>query len=304
VTPRSSIIAVAGVQVGHWTGAGTGVTVVLLPPETVASGEIGGGAPASRETALLDPSRTVAHADAICFSGGSAFGLAAADGVMSYLAEHGRGFPTRGGPVPIVPTASIYDLVEAGGDRPDAAAGRAAAEAASRGEELETGRVGAARGATIGKWRGAEHAVPGGLGSAATRVGDATVGALAIVNAIGDVIGADGRVVAGSTAPADADPFPEVAPFEAGGNTTLVLVATDATFTKAECHLLAQSGHHGLARAIHPSHTRYDGDLVVAVATGTVDGQLDRVRVAATDVVATAVRDAVTAREADPGRGP
>lgn len=292
-----SILAVSGVQVGHWTGRGTGTTVVLLPPETIGSGEVRGGAPATREIELLDPARLVGHVDAVVFSGGSAFGLAAADGVVAFLAEQGRGFPTRGGPVPIVCAASIYDLVEAGAERPDAGAGRAAAEAAARGEAFETGRVGAARGATVGKWRGPDHAVPGGLGTAAARVGDATVGALAVVNAIGDVVGVDGQPIAGSTAPPDVEPFPDLAPFEAGGDTTLVVVATDAVCTKGECHLLAQSGHDGLARSIHPSHTRHDGDLVIALATGAVEANLDRLRVAVTDVVAAAVRHAV-----DPGK--
>ena len=294
------ITDVGGITVGHWTGKGTGVTVVLCPPETTASGEVRGGAPATREIALLEPGRSVEHVDAVVFAGGSAFGLAAADGVMQWLAEHGRGFPTRGGPVPIVPAAAIYDLVTAGDERPGASEGRKACETASRGARLETGSVGAGRGATVGKWRGPEHAVPGGLGSASVRIdegtpGETVVGALAVVNAIGDVIGDDGAVLAGSTAPADAQGFPDAAPFEAAAspNTTLVVVATDARLTKAECHLVAQSGHHGLARAVRPSHTRHDGDLVVVLATGAVDAHLDRLRVAADDVVAAAVRGAV-----------
>ena len=147
------------------------------------------------------------------------------------------------------------------------------------------------------------HAVPGGLGSASMRVdegmpGATVIGALAVVNAIGDVIGEDGTVLAGSTAPEDSLSFPEPAPFESSPspNTTLVVVATDARLTKGECHLVAQSGHHGLARAIRPSHTRHDGDLVVALATGAVDAHLDRLRVGAADVVAAAVREAVTSR--------
>ena len=287
------ITEVAGVTVGHWTGTGTGVTVVLCPPGTVGSAEVRGGAPATRETALLDPSRTVEHVDAVVLSGGSAFGLAAADGVMQWLVEQGRGFPTRGGPVPIVPAASIYDLVEAGDERPGPEQGRIAVQAASRGGSFDVGRVGAGTGATLGKWRGPDHATPGGLGSASARVDDATVGALAVVNAIGDVVAEDGTVLAGSTAPDDAPSFPDPAPFEA---TTLVVVATDARLTKAECHLVAQSGHHGMAAAVRPSHTRHDGDLVVALATGAVDAHLDRLRVAAADVVARAVRSAVPPR--------
>jgi L-aminopeptidase/D-esterase-like protein len=267
------------------------VTVVLCPPGTAGSGEIRGGAPATRETALLEPGRSIEHVDAVVFTGGSAFGLAAADGVVAWLAERGRGFPTRGGPVPIVPAAAIYDLVASGTERPGAAEGRAAVEEADRGEQPAAGRVGAGRGATVGKWRGSEYSVPGGLGTATARVEGATVGALAVVNAIGDVVDADGRVLAGSSAPPDAPGFPDT-PFDEGA-TTLVVVATDARCTKSECHLLAQSGHHGLAQAVRPSHTRHDGDLVIALATGAVDVHLDRLRVTVTETVAAAVRGAV-----------
>ena len=292
-----SITDVPGLRVGHRSRGGTGVTVVLTPPDTVGAAELRGGAPASRELGLLEPHRTVEHIDAVVFTGGSAFGLAVADGVVDWLAEHGRGYPTRAGPVPIVPTAAIFDLVASGGTHPGPGDGRAAAETAATAPPPVRGRVGAGTAATVGKWRGAEHAVPGGLGSASTRVGDATVGALAVVNAIGDVHDAAGKLLAGSQAPSDALPFPDPAPFEGPDepNTTLVVVATDARCSKSDCWLLAQSAQHGIARAVHPSHTRHDGDLAIALATGTVDAHLDRVRVAVTDVVAAAVRDAVTA---------
>jgi L-aminopeptidase/D-esterase-like protein len=284
---------VPGIGVGHWTGGGTGVTVVTAPPHTVASGEVRGGAPATRELALLDPARLVEHIDAVVFTGGSAFGLAAADGVMRALEAQGRGFPSAGGPVPIVPTAAVFDLVESGGERPGPAEGEAALAAVIHGEPFATGRVGAGRGTTVGKWKGPDHRVPGGLGTASVRVGDATVGALAVVNAIGDVLAADGSVLAGSTAPADAVGFPDPLPFEEGEHTTLVLVATDAVLDKRWCHLLAQSAHGGLSRALHPSHTRFDGDLTIGIATGAVEAHVDRVRVAALEVVAAAVRNAV-----------
>lgn len=282
---------VPGVSVGHWTGAGTGVTVVLCPAGTIGSGEVRGGAPATRETALLAPERTVEHVDAVVFAGGSAFGLAAADGVMAWLAERERGFPTRGGFVPIVPTAAIFDLLTAAA-RPGPLEGRAAIEAAAAGAAITTGRVGAGRGATVGKWRGPEHAVPGGLGVARAQVGEASVGAIAVVNAVGDVVDEHGRPLAASGAPADAEAFPESDRF-AGEATTLVAVATDARCSKADCFLLAQSGHLGVAHAIRPSHTRHDGDFVVALATGVVSANLDRLRAAATEVAAAAVRGAV-----------
>ena len=281
-----------GFGVGHWTGAATGVSVVLCPPGTVGSGEIRGGAPATRETALLDPARTIECVDAVVFSGGSAFGLAAADGVMAWLVEHDRGFPTRGGRVPIVPGAAIYDLVIAGDEVVGADEGRAATEDAARGEPSPSGAVGAGRGATVGKWRGADHATPGGLGVASVLVDGASVGALAVVNAVGDVVDETGAPLAASAAPDGTPPFPDD-PFSAEA-TTLVVVATDAALGKTECHLLAQSGHVGLAHAIRPSHTRHDGDLVVALASGTAgEAHLDRLRVAAVDVVAEAVRAAV-----------
>jgi len=288
-----TITDVAGVRVGHWTGEHTGVTVVLLPPGTLGSGEVRGGAPATRELALLEATRTVAQVDAVVFTGGSAFGLAAADGVMHHLAAQSRGVLTRAGHVPIVPTAAIFDLSRDHTERPGATEGAAAAAAAEAAPDLTLGPVGAGRGARVGMWRGADYAVAGGLGSASLRVEEATVGALAVVNAVGDVLDRDGTRLAGSSAPPDGPAFPE--PLADVEHTTLVLVATDALLTKSDCFLLAQTGHHGLARALEPSHTRFDGDLVVAVATGMVEAHLDRLRVATAEVVAEAVRSAVRA---------
>jgi L-aminopeptidase/D-esterase-like protein len=288
------ITDVPGVKAGHWTGEGTGVTVVLFPDGSIGSCEVRGGAPATRETALLEPGRTVSRVDALVLTGGSAFGLSTADGVMRALAEHDRGFPTRGGPVPIVPTAAIYDLTESGGMRPGPEEGRMALAAAARPVDaapLVLGRVGAGTGAVVGKWRGPEYAVPGGVGSASAREGDVVIGALAVVNALGDVIGPGGEMLAGSSAPPEDLGFPDLEPFE---HTTLVIVATNGRCTKAECRLLAESAHHGIVRSIQPSHTRHDGDVAFGVATGEVDvAQFDRLRVLATDVTAEAVRTAV-----------
>ena len=264
---------------GHWTGDGTGVTVLLPPPGTVASGEVRGGAPATREFALLEPGRLVERVDAVVLSGGSAFGLAAGDGVMRLLRELGRGFPTDLGPVPIVVGMSIFDGSVATGP-PGADQGREAALAALSGVPFRTGTVGAGTGATVGKWRGAVS--PGGVGRASGRAGAATVEAVAVVNAWGDVLTGDSVPVASVHAP-----FPVQ-------NTTIAVVLTDARLSKLDCHLLAQSGHTGFARALHPAHSRYDGDAVVALATGEVDGaDLDLLRAVTADVMAAAIRDAV-----------
>jgi L-aminopeptidase/D-esterase-like protein len=287
----SSITDVPGIRVGHWTGPDTGVTVIWAPAGTVGSGEVRGGAPATRETALLEPTRLVERVDAVVLSGGSAFGLAAADGVVRFLAERGQGFPTTAGPVPAVVGAALFDLPVVRPPGPDE--GWAAAVEAARGEPAASARIGAGRGATVGKWRGRRYAVAAGLGTAAVREGDATVGALVACNALGDVLGEDGAVLAGSTAPPDSPAFPAPTPFE---HTTLVVVATDARAGRAECHLLAQSAHDGLARAIRPAHTRYDGDFAAVLATGDVDAHPARLRVAATVAVPRAVRAAVDSR--------
>jgi L-aminopeptidase/D-esterase-like protein len=290
------------VHVGHVTRDGTGVTCILVPPGTVGAGEVRGGAPASREIALLDPLRTVAHVDAVVFTGGSAFGLATADGVLRHLAASGRGYPTAGGPVPIVPTMAVFDLV-GGATPPDASDGIAAAVAAEAASELPpSGRVGAGTGATVGKWRGREHAVGGGVGVVtATADGPSPTSfvGVAVVNAVGDIVGDDGRVIAGSTAPGDALSFPTDEPFREGENTTLVAVVTDASLDKPACALLAQHAHDGLARAIRPAHTRYDGDATIALALPPLDGvgdptaSLDRVLHWGALVAAAAIRAAV-----------
>ena len=274
-------------RAGHWTGSGTGVTVILPPAGTVGSGEVRGGAPATREFALLEPTRLVDRVDAVVLSGGSAFGLAAAEGVMALLREPGAGFPTSAGPVPIVIGMAVFDESVRTGP-PDAASGRAAALAAYAGTELTGGRVGAGAGVATGKWRGRRD--PGGLGRAERAAGPARVAAVVVVNAWGDVLGPDGTPLFGGG--------PDSAPAPFGmQNTTVAVVLTDAKLSKNDCYLLAQSGHDGFARSIHPAHSRYDGDAVVALATGesTVEADLDLLRAVTVDTVAAAVRAAVTA---------
>ena len=275
---------VAGVRVGHWTDsvAQTGCTVVLLPENTVASGEVRGGAPGTRDFELLAPTKMVQHINAVALSGGSAFGLATCDGVMRWCDEHGVGFETRFGRIPMVIGAIIFDLSV--GDpivRPTAENGYAAASSAVDGP-FETGRVGAGTGATIGKIGTPDRKAASGLGTATERDGDVIVSALMVVNAAGYLRG-----------PADAPArweTPELQPLE---NTTIGVVATNAVLDKTGCHLVAQSGHHGLARAIDPSHTSADGDAIVACATGQVPAELERVRFLAAHAVEAAIRNAV-----------
>jgi len=284
------ITDVAGIEVGHWTdpAARTGCTVVLLPPGTVASGEVRGGAPGTREFELLRPERLVPSVDAVVLTGGSAFGLAACDGVVRWLEEHGRGFPTRAGAVPIVVGMVLYDLgVGDAGVRPGADQGYAAATAAAGGVH-EVGAVGAGTGATVGKWRGPDHVRDGGLGTATVRDGDLVVAALFAVNAFGDVLDPD--------SPRPPLPPVGVARPAVGENTTIGLVATNAGLDKTGCLLVAQAGHDGLARAVEPAHLSVDGDAVVAVATGSVEAPVDRLRTLAARAVEAAIRSAVTPR--------
>ncbi len=303
---------VPGVRVGHWTHslARTGCTVVLLPEGTVASGEVRGGAPASREFALLDPLSLVTRLDAVVLSGGSAFGLAAGDGVMRWLEERGTGLPTPAGPVPIVVGLSLFDLVV--GDpavRPGAAEGYAACDAASD-TAAGHGPIGAGAGATVGKWRGIEHRRDAGLGSATVRHGPIVVAAVLAVNAWGDV-DTDGVATDEADIPLDhafAAGFAAEADAAAGGsgsdNTTIGVVATNARLDKGQCHLVAQGAHDGLARALLPAHTRRDGDAVVAAATGAVEAPVDLVRLLAVQAVARAVRSSTAALPRPAGKTP
>ncbi|HET9078691.1 MAG TPA: P1 family peptidase [Acidimicrobiales bacterium] len=289
----------AGVRLGHWTDerARTGCSVVLLPAGTVASGEVRGGAPGTREWALLDPRRLVDRVDAVVLAGGSAFGLAACDGVMSWCEERGIGWPTPAGPVPIVVGMVVFDLMT--GDpavRPGAAQGYSACQAAQGGPDaVGRGRVGAGAGATVGKWRGPGTGRPAGLGSAAVTEGDLTVAALVVVNAVGDPLGATGPGLDRPRLPPaapfrPASPASPASPVEA---TTIGIIVTNAATDKLGCRMLAESGHDGLARALDPVHTAADGDALVAAATGGVRAPAALVRAMAGWVVEEAVADAL-----------
>jgi L-aminopeptidase/D-esterase-like protein len=278
---QDTITDVTGLAVGHFTHPqrATGCTVVLCPRGAVAGVDVRGGSPGTRETDLLRPQNTVDHVHALLLSGGSAFGLDAAGGVMRWLEEHGHGFAVGAVRVPIVPAAVIFDLWHGDAQiRPDMAAGHAACAAAST-QPPAQGSVGAGAGATVGKLFGIERAMAGGVGTASVRIGGVTVAALVVVNATGDVIDpATGEPIAGARKSATSRQLfhttqallrGEVpARLQAGAATTIGVVATDAALDKAQCTQLASMAHDGLARSISPIHTPFDGDTMFALATG------------------------------------
>ena len=274
---RNLITDVAGLRVGQAADARlkSGVTVLLGDAPFACGLHVMGGAPGTRETDLLAPDKTVAGVDALVLSGGSAFGLAACDGVAAGLRAQGRGFAVGTARVPIVPGAIVFDLLNGGdknwGDNPYPALGRTALDAA--GEDFALGSVGAGTGATTARWKG-------GLGSASSVLDSGvTVGALVVVNALGDATGPDGRFWAapwemgaefgGHGAPTRFDPGLEPRAIKhQNGATTIAIIATDAILDKAALTRLAIAAHDGMARALVPSHTPHDGDLVFAGATG------------------------------------
>ncbi len=276
---NAGLTSVAGIRVGHYgyPGAATGCTVVLADGAATGAVDVRGGAPGTVETDLLRPVNTVQKVNAVVLAGGSAFGLAARDGVMRYLEERGEGYAVGSGMVvPIVPGAVIFDLRVAT-ERPGPECGRRAAEAATDGV-VDEGSVGAGAGATVGKLRGMESAMKGGVGTAAIALeGGLVVAALVVVNAVGDIVDpATGEVVAGVRGEGDrlvdarrilrgegVEPPP-------GQNTTIGVVATNAALTQAEAAKVAQMAQDGIARAIVPSHTPGDGDALFTLATGTL----------------------------------
>jgi len=278
-TRNHTLTAVNGLRVGHATAPGgeTGCTVVLGPFR--AAVEVAGTATGSRELHVLELEHLVPAVDAILLTGGSAFGLAAADGVVDWLAGQGAGYDTGSHRVPIVPAAVIFDLHD-GRPRPDAAMGRAACEAATT-AAVPVGRVGAGAGATVGNLAGPGGSMPGGLGSFALESGPWAVGALAVVNALGDVLDGAGRIVAGAReadgAFLDSSRLLRESPGHAmsggtlrpGRNTTLAVVATDAPLSKVDLRRLARMAGTALPRRISPVHTPFDGDVVFALSTAT-----------------------------------
>ncbi len=308
--PVGAITNVKGIEVGHHTDARrpTGCTVIIARDGAVAGVDVRGAAPGTRETDLLQPSNLVQQVHAIVLSGGSAFGLDTAGGVMKWLEEHDIGLPVHYGRVPIVPAAVLFDLGV--GDhriRPDADAGYAACEAASNSPPI-LGNVGAGAGALVGKAFGMAGAMKGGIGSASLDIHGVTVGAIVACNALGDVIDPNSGVVL-----AGARPGPQAltlrntrlallageAPTSIldGTNTTIGVVATDAIITKGQADRIAQVAHDGLARAINPVHTMSDGDTIFSMGTGKSGKSLDMLTLAAAaaEVTALAVVQAILA---------
>ena len=305
---NDTLTAISGLKVGHITVTGrpTGCTVVLAGDGMVAGVDVRGAAPGTRDTELLAPENVVEKVHAIVLSGGSAFGLDAASGVMRWLEEHNVGFLFGGARVPIVPAAILFDLGV--GDptiRPTADCGYRAAGAATSGPVAE-GSIGAGAGATVGKLRGMAHAMKGGVGSAAVQLDSGLIiAALVVVNSVGDVVDpASGQIVAGARA--DDGTFADArrllraglrAPGKAGEQTTLAIVATNAPLTKTQATKIAQMAHDGFARAIYPVHTQVDGDTVFALATGTHSAPPNMLLIGslAADVTAQAIVRAVKA---------
>ncbi|MDR0856717.1 MAG: P1 family peptidase [Clostridiales bacterium] len=285
--------------IGHYNTDHTGVTVVVAPKGAVGGGCTRGYAPGTREMGVLHPQNTVEAVHAAVLAGGSAFGLAAADGVMGYLREKGIGLAVGGHVVPIVPAAVLFDLKPDVFAPPTAEFGRLACEAAVENNALR-GRVGAGRGATVGKAMGTPS--QGGLGLATLRAGALEVSAVVAVNAVGDVYDMHtGKILAGALLPnaqfADQYNAAVGAALQgtAGQNTTVGIIYTNARLTKTEVNAVAENAHDGLAMSIRPVHTRMDGDTLFALATGEVDASIDLVRLLATEAVRLAIIDAVRA---------
>jgi L-aminopeptidase/D-esterase-like protein len=313
-TPRG-LTAVRGIKVGHFTltQRPTGCTVILAEHGAVAGVDVRGAAPGTRETDLLNPVNAVEHVHAVVLAGGSAFGLDAASGVVRYLDEKGVGFKIGRATVPIVPAAILIDLEVGASEkiRPTAECGYRAAQTAADGE-IEEGNVGAGAGATVGKLAGHSRGMKGGLATASiTLPGGLTVAALVAVNAVGDVIDPQtGQVIAGVRT-ADGSAIDDIKALirsgarpraAVGGNTTLAVVATNATLTKTQATKVAQMAQDGFARVIYPAHTMYDGDTVFALATGNTAGpDVTTIGALAADMVSEAIVRAVTNATGVPG---
>ena len=293
-----------GFKIGHWSDLKgiTGCTVILCPPKTVGGCDVRGNSPGSRELALLASEKSMQEVHAVLLTGGSAYGLVAADGVMKFLEEQNIGYQTPWAKVPIVPSAVIFDLnIGSPTTRPTADAGYRACLAAGEDCTLQ-GSVGAGTGATVGKWAGGETRMKGGLGIATVSFDDLIVTAVAVVNAVGDVLDESGNTLAGARSRdgkwiAAEDDLRRLRLARAASpvlaNTTLVALLTNAKLSKIDANRLAQRGHDGMARSIKPVHTTYDGDIVFGLGSGPVNANIDLAAEMGAEAASQAIRNGV-----------
>lgn len=302
---NNSITDVTGIRVGHaqnWE-AGTGCTVIIIEKGAVAGVDVRGGAPGTRETDLLSPVNMVQKVHAIYLAGGSAFGIDGASGVMEFLEGKGIGFEAGTVKVPIVPGAVIFDL-NVGNPyiRPDREMGYQACLNADE-QTVKEGCIGAGTGATVGKYYGISRCMKGGIGTASIQVNDLLVGVLVVVNAFGDIIDSStGKILAG-TLNKEKNQFAQTNQLLINKvsqesesffqNTTLGVVATNASLSKSEAKRLSMSAHDGFARSILPSHTLYDGDIIFSLATGETKADLNRLNALSAQVISVAVKRAI-----------
>lgn len=304
---KGYITDIQGIKVGHADSeeGQTGVTAILIEEGAVAGVDVRGSGPGTRETDLLDPKKTVNKVHAVVLSGGSAFGLDSASGVMQYLEEKSIGFDVGVARVPIVPAAVIFDLYLGNPKiRPDKSMGYLAASLASK-DESRQGNVGAGMGATVGKLKGPKQAMKSGLGSATVTVGDLKVSALIVVNAIGDIFSyEDSSQIAGiydyendvllnSLDYLKKEFLSNDSIERAHTNTTIGVVATNAKLDKSECNKLAEMSHNGYAQVINPIHTSLDGDTIFALSKGDINASIDLVGSLAREAVAKAINNAI-----------
>ncbi len=304
---NNTLTRIEGIRVGHVTDSdgATGCTVIICPPHTVGAVDVRGGAPGTRETDLLQPHNRVEEVTAVMLSGGSAFGLGTADGAMRWLDERQIGYKSGAGYiVPIVPAAILFDLtIGKQGIRPTAEMGYLACENANS-DPVPQGSVGAGTGASVGKMSGTDRASKGGIGSASIELDNGlVVAALMAVNAVGDVIDEHGQILAGIRAENGTGFVPSLdimtamfntqSKADARENTVIGVVATNAKLSKPHTHKVAQMAHDGIARAVNPSHTMFDGDTIFALSTGEIPSHPTLIGAYAAEVVATAIRNAV-----------
>lgn len=305
------ITDIEGIKIGHVSDyeGGTGITVLIPPEGNTASVEVRGSAPGTRETDLLDPINSVKSVNALILSGGSAYGLSAADGVMKGLEEDGKGLSVGVGIVPIVPQAVLFDLAYKDFKaRPDAKMGYDAYKNASIKEDRQ-GIVGAGVGATAGKILGMENTTKSGLGSATLKEGDLIVSAMVACNSFGDVYDYEkGTLIAGPRYKGELvktidvmanakDQFPSLS----GKNTTIGIIATNARFDKTALKKIAQMTHDGFARSINPVHTMFDGDTIFSLATNKVDSDINLVGTMAANAMSRAIANAIYKSKEDLG---